>query len=337
MKDPMYGTLSKSLAHAFDIRGNMCYNDARENCNLPLINIFGRKVKMKKVLYTIVLAAVAAYVTGCGSKVETSEPAVTTAASETTTVEAETTTGTTTMATTTTTAEEPAAAPDETVTSESTEAAPAQTTAAGDFDLDAMISSAEALIPDITVFTGFNDIDITVTYPKHENTEDAETIATTTVAPSTESAPVTDMFSFNFDGVTYKMPVSGSELQLPDGWTDATSSGRSDRIYDKSGFDGCHIEEIHRGGDTLNGVYVHVVNDLMDGKPVPALTMAGGISWGADKEQIKAAFGEPVRESEFNQYNTTTTALFYSSDEGDTMVLYVPESCGLALIELYRY
>ncbi len=240
------------------------------------------------------------------------------------------------MDSTTTAAEEPVAAPEETVTFETTEAAPAQTTAAGDFDLDAMIASAEAEIPDITVFTGFKDIDITVTYPKQENTEDAKTTVTTTVAPSTESAPVTDMFSFNFDGVNYKMPVSDSQLQLPDGWTDATSSGRSDRIYDKSGFDGCHIEEIHHGGDKLNGVYVHVVNDLKDGKPVPTLTMAGGISWGADKEQIKAAFGEPVHESEFNQYDTTTTALFYSSDEGDTMVLYVPESCGLALIELYR-
>ncbi len=303
---------------------------------------------MKKVLYIIVLAAVAASMTACGSKVETSEPVVTAAASETTIAEAETTSVTTTIADTTTTAEEPSAAPDETVISETTEAAPAQTTAAQDLDLDEMMSSIEAEIPDITVFTGFKDIDITVTYPKHDDTDDAkttttsaaamtETTETTTAEPSTVSAPVTDMFSFNFDGVTYKMPVSGSELQLPEGWTDATSSGRSDRIYDKSGFDGCHIEEIHRGGDTLNGVYVHVVNDLQDGKPVPALTMAGGISWGADKEQIKAAFGEPVRESEINQYNTTTTALFYSSDEGDTMVLYVPENCGLALIELYRY
>lgn len=304
---------------------------------------------MKKVLYIITLAAVAASMTGCGSKAETSGSAVTAAASETTTTAAsETTTVTTTTVTTTTTAEEPAAAPNETMTSETTEAAPAQTTAAGDLDLDAMMSSIEAEIPDITVFTGFNDIDVTVTYPKHDDSEgstatttsaaaNTETTTTTTAAPSTASAPVTDMFSFNFDGVTYKMPVSGSQLQLPDGWVDGTSSGRSDRIYNKNGFDGCHIEEVHRGGDTLNGVYVHVVNDLQDGKPVPALSMAGGISWGATKEQIKAAFGEPVRESAYNQYNTTTTALFYSSDEGDTMVLYVPENCGLALIELYRY
>lgn len=296
---------------------------------------------MKKVLYIITLAAVAASMTGCGSKAEMSEPAVTAAAAETTTV-------TTTTVTTTTTAEEPADAPDETVTSETTEAAPAQTTEAGDFDLDEMIASVEAEIPDITVFTGFKDIEVTVTYPRHDDSEgpnttatsaaaNTETTTTTTAAPSTASAPVTDMFSFNFDGVTYKMPVSGSQLQLPDGWVDGTSSGRSDRIYNKSGFDGCHIEEVHRGGDTLNGVYVHVVNDLQDGKPVPALSMAGGISWGATKEQIKAAFGEPVRESAYNQYNTTTTALFYSSDEGDTMVLYVPENCGLALIELYRY
>ena len=302
---------------------------------------------MKKVLYIITLAAVAASMTACGSKAETSEPAATSAAAETTTV---TTTAATTAAetttTVTTTAEEPAAAPEETEASETGEAAPAQTTAAGDLDLDAMMSSIEAEIPDITVFTGFNDIDVTVTYPKHDDEEpdttttasaNAETTAATTAAPPTVSAPVTDMFSFNFDGVTYKMPITGSELQLPDGWVDATSSGRSDRIYDKSGFAGCHIEEIHRGGDTLNGVYVHVVNDLQDGKPVPALSMAGGISWGSDKEEIKAAFGEPVRESSFNQYGTTTTALFYSSDEGDTMILYVPENCGLALIELYRY
>ncbi|MCR5167580.1 MAG: hypothetical protein K6C13_10265 [Oscillospiraceae bacterium] len=304
---------------------------------------------MKKILYIIALAAAAASMTACGSKAETSEPAVTSAAAETTTVTtaAAATEATTTTVTTATTAEEPSAAPDETAASETTEAAPEQTTEAGDLDLDAMMSSIEAEIPDITVFTGFKDIDVTVTYPKHDDEEpdtttttasaNAETTAATTAAPPTVSAPVTDMFSFNFDGVTYKMPITGSELQLPDGWVDATSSGRSDRIYDKSGFAGCHIEEIHRGGDTLNGVYVHVVNDLQDGKPVPALSMAGGISWGSDKDEIKAAFGEPVRESSFNQYGTTTTALFYSSDEGDTMILYVPENCGLALIELYRY
>ena len=185
---------------------------------------------MKKVLYIITLAAVAASMTGCGSKSETSEPAVTAAAAETTTV-------TTTTVTTTTTAEEPADAPDETVTSETAQTSPAQTTEAGDFDLDEMIASVEAEIPDITVFTGFKDIEVTVTYPRHDDSEgstatttsaaaNTETTTTTTAAPSTASAPVTDMFSFNFDGVTYKMPVSGSQLQLPDGWVDGTSSGR---------------------------------------------------------------------------------------------------------------
>ena len=310
---------------------------------------------MKKALSIIVLAAAVASMTGCSSNSENGESAVTAAA---TSAAGETTIITTTAVTATTAAEAPAA--DETATSETTKASPAQTTAAGDFDLDAMIASAEAMIPDITTFTGLKDINVTVTSFKNDSTKESNTIITnssaakdetttmtsavakektttaTTIAPSTVSAPVTDMFSFNFDGVTYKMPVSGSQLQLPNGWVEDTLSGRSNRIFNKSGFDGCHIEELHRGGDKLNGVYVHVVNDLQDGKPVPVLSMAGGISWGATKEQVKDAFGAPARESAYNNYNTTTTALFYSSNEGDTMVLYIPENCGLALIELYR-
>ena len=306
----------------------------------------------RNIVFVLALAAVMS-LAGCGSqKTETgdqsnTEEAVTT--TTTTAAAAETEAPQETSGEAETTSE---AAAGNVETTEETQGAVTTTAAAGELDLDAMMSSIEAEIPDITVFTGMDDIKVdinigngkttttTAAAKKPEettttNSAAAVTKAETTVTAAPATGNINSLFTFIFDGTTYSLPISGS-LPLPAGWKVDSSASRTVARYANAAYEGCQIDEVERGGDTLNGVFVSVIEAKKKGSSCPALQMFKGITWGATVDDIKAQYGEPVHTGNYEQYGSNMTSLYYQDSVGSTIILEVSDKYGLALIEMYK-
>lgn len=312
---------------------------------------------MKKNIVLMLALASALSLAGCGTS-ENSDNSTQTTTGETTT--ATTAEVTTTAAQTETTQPETQSAEAATTTAVTKDSASAAagtvTTAApaGTIDLDAMISSAEALIPKITAFTGM-DLNLNITKQTGANTSaaanqpevtaltSAATVATTanqTEKPAaTNAAPVgtvNSLFSLIFDGASYALPISGT-LALPNGWkVDESSLGRSVTRFINDSYESSEIDEVKRGGNTLNGVMIGVIHAMKNGKTYPALQMYKGITWGSTVDEIKAQYGEPMRSSTYTQYGCNMTSLYYSNDDGSYLILHAAENYGLVLVEMYK-
>lgn len=222
---------------------------------------------------------------------------------------------------------------------------------AGELDIDAMISSAEALIPDITAFTGLPEITLDIN--KKNGAKDsanakttkatAQTTETTanqadkpTVTNAAPSGNISSMHSLIFDGMTYTLPISGT-LPLPAGWKlDESSLDNSVLRYYNDSYENTEIHEVKRGGNTLNGVAIGVIHAMTKGGLYPSLQMYKGITWGSTVDEIKAQYGEPVRSGSTEQYGCNITTMIYSESDGSYIILTVADTYGLALVEMYR-
>lgn len=310
---------------------------------------------MKKRMISVIAVIAALSLAGCGS----SETKSTDNAAETTA--AATTVTTAAPAETTETVSETEAATEQSAAETSAAAETAETeqkssfTTVGDFekDLDAMIASAEAEIPDITVFTGMKDIEInignkdkdkttTTTAAAAKKPETTTTVTTTAAKAETTAAAVTapagdvdSLFTVIFDGTKYSLPISGT-LPLPAGWTVSSSAERSAATFENKSYEGCQIDELRKGGDALNGVFIAVIEAMKKGSAYPALQMYKGITWGSTVDEIKAQYGEPVHSKNYEQYKCHMTSMYYKDSNDSLMIMEVSEEYGLALIEFYR-
>ena len=315
----------------------------------------------KNIVFMLALAAVMS-LAGCGSSQKAEGEAPKAEESEVTTTAASAETTTTTTAPAETEApqtETQASASQAAETKEASEgtgegAVTTSAAAADELDLDAMMSSVEALIPDVTVFTGMDDIKVDINIKKPVVTtassaakkpaETTTTVTTTTAKKADKPAVpdpapagnVTSMYSLVFDGANYTLPVSGS-LALPAGWKmDPDSASRTVARYVKDGYEGSEIDEVERGGDALNGVAVAVVHAMKNGKAYPSLQMYKGITWGSTVDEIKAQYGEPAHIGTGEQYGCNISVMYYTATDGSCMVLTVTDKYGLALVEMYR-
>lgn len=211
---------------------------------------------------------------------------------------------------------------------EETSSEGAVTTLSDDFDaeLDAMIASIEAEIPDITVYSGVGGSTDPVTEDKPS---DGNTTTTTTSAAASANAPVVSDLKneqqFVFDGKTYDNETfTSAGVSAPSGW----AKGASDRQYDNSLYTGCAIIE-----GPSKGAAFTIGGAKKDGKTsFPTLQLYKGLTWGATVSDIKAAYGEPVKEGKTEQYTTVLNDLYYHSANGGLIVFEVSEDWGLITV-----
>lgn len=312
----------------------------------------------KNMMFTFALAAVMS-LTGCGSAQNNENSTPSQTAETTAATTAETTSDTAqTEALTTASAAQSESAPAETQSSKAAEttirssaAGETAITTASAFDLDAMISSAEAMIPKITAFTGLPAVTLDSKTQTVSTVSSAanhtETAAVTTASSAkqtsqpavTNTAPtgsVTSMYSVIFDGTPYTLPISGT-LPLPAGWSaDQGSLGNSVTRFINNNYNNTEITEVKRGGNKLNGVFLAVIHAMQKGGAYPALQMYKGITWGSTAEEIKAQYGEPAHSSEYKQYDCKMTTMYYTQNDGSYLVLHIADTYGLALIEMYK-
>ena len=218
--------------------------------------------------------------------------------------------------------EESAAESSAEVTENSESSAEAATTEApDDLDLDAMIASIEAEIPEITAYSGI-DIDIDPTLEDTSSTAEAGT-TTTTTKPEANAPAVADLKSyqqFSFDGMTYdNANIINSAVTVPSGWED---KGRSTKDYKNPLYPDYDIVV------SDNSVQFMKTRDEDGNKP--SLQLYKGLTWGASVADVKAAYGEPVHEGTSNQYGTTFTNMFYKDSDGLLIIYQVSSDWGLA-------
>ena len=204
----------------------------------------------------------------------------------------------------------------------------AVTTAPSDIDLDSMIASIEADIPQVTAFSG---IDIGGSKPEADSSASAsadtssaaEAVTTTTTTMPEANAPVTADLKSNqqlvFDGMIYdNTNILDSAITPPSGWTD---QGFSNKDYQNPLYPNVSIVE-------SDGV-VQFVRTRNEGGALPELQLYKGLTWGATASDVKAAYGEPVHEGSGEQYGTTFTTLYYK-DSNDYLIIYsVSDDWGL--------
>ena len=197
----------------------------------------------------------------------------------------------------------------------------ATTEAPDDLDLDAMIASIEAEIPEITAYSGI-DIDIDPTLEDTSSTAEAGT-TTTTTKPEANAPAVADLSSyqqFSFDGMTYdNANIINSAVTVPSGWED---KGRSTKDYKNPLYPDYDIVV------SDNSVQFMKTRDGDGNKP--SLQLYKGLTWGASVADVKAAYGEPVHEGTSNQYGTTFTNMFYKDSDGLLIIYQVSSDWGLA-------
>lgn len=218
--------------------------------------------------------------------------------------------------------EESAAESSAEVTENSESSAESATTEApDDLDLDAMIASIEAEIPEITAYSGI-DIDIDPTLEDTSSTAEAGT-TTTTTKPEANAPAVADLKSyqqFSFDGMTYdNANIINSAVTVPSGWED---KGRSTKDYKNPLYPDYDIVV------SDNSVQFMKTRDEDGNKP--SLQLYKGLTWGASVADVKAAYGEPVHEGTSNQYGTTFTNMFYKDSDGLLIIYQVSSDWGLA-------
>ena len=218
--------------------------------------------------------------------------------------------------------EESAAESSAEVTENAESSAEAATTEApDDLDLDAMIASIEAEIPEITAYSGI-DIDIDPTLEDTSSTAEAGT-TTTTTKPEANAPAVADLSSyqqFSFDGMNYdNANITNSAVTVPSGWED---KGRSTKDYKNPLYPDYDIVV------SDNSVQFMKTRDEDGNKP--SLQLYKGLTWGASVADVKAAYGEPVHEGSSNQYGTTFTNMFYKDSDGLLIIYQVSSDWGLA-------
>lgn len=214
-------------------------------------------------------------------------------------------------------AEEPAESEAEEDT-ESSEAS-AVTTSPDDFDLDAMIASIEAEIPDITVYTP-NDIG---GIKNDDTSSTAEAGTTTTTSMPAANAPSTaDLKSyqqFSFDGMTYdNTNILDSTFTPPSGWEDKGTSIKN------------YVNPLYPDfGISVSDSSILFVRTQNENSSQPSLQLYKGLTWGASASDVKAAYGEPMHEGKSEQYGTTLKNLFYKDDDGYLIIFEVSDDWGL--------
>ncbi|WP_295152408.1 hypothetical protein [uncultured Ruminococcus sp.] len=248
---------------------------------------------------------------------------------------AETTTTTTTAAEASEAEEEPEVKEEEKTESEAkpedSSETPAVTTLPEDFDasLDAMMSSIEAEIPDITAFSGFSDS----SKPEIDSqSAGGEATTTTTTSKPDTNAPVTadlkNEQQLVFDGKTYDNTtfVSGG-IDVPAGW----AIGSSSRQYENSAYPNSYIV-----AGPSKGASFTIPDAKKKGETsLPSLQLYKGLTWGATADDIKAAYGTPVKESNTESYGTSMTNLWYKSSDGALMVYEVSADWGLIVVDCF--
>ncbi|SFD03598.1 hypothetical protein [Ruminococcus albus] len=204
----------------------------------------------------------------------------------------------------------------------------AVTTLSDDFDaeLDAMIASIEAEIPDITVYSGIGGGSATEEKPSEEAT--TTTTSTEDDKPDANSPVIADLKNeqqFVFDGKTYdNESFTSAGISAPSGW----ATGASDKQYENSAYPNCFIVE----GPSKGAVFT-IGDAKKNGKTsFPSLQLYKGLTWGATVSDIKAAYGEPVKEGKTEQYTTTLNDLYYHSANGGLIVFEVSEDWGLITV-----
>ena len=301
-----------------------------------------RKNTIRKITVGLAALAMAVSMAGCSSTEtgdaasEKEETTTTTAAAETEAPEEEKAGSEAEEETTTTTAA-PAESEAETTTADK-ESEPAVTSLPDDFDaqIESMIASAEAEIPDITVFSGF-DIDTSKlggkttseaekTTTKADTTTKAEEFETPVISADT----VKNDQQFVFEGKTYDNTSFTSQgVSVPAGWSQSsTSSGNQ---YENSAYPECYLVE----GNSKGALYI-IANAKSSGKTsFPSLQLYKGLTWGATADDIKAAYGEPAKEGHSEQFGTSLTNLFYSSADGALIVYEVSSDWGLIAVNCF--
>ncbi|MBQ8965688.1 hypothetical protein [Ruminococcus sp.] len=301
-----------------------------------------RKNTIRKITVGLAALVMALSMAGCSST-ETGDAAsekekttTTTAAAETEAPEEEKAESETEEETTTTTTA-PAESEAET-TSADKKSEPAVTSLPDDFDaqIESMIASAEAEIPDITAFSGF-DIDTSKSGGK-TTTEAEKTTAKTENTAKTEEfetpilpvETVDNEQQFVFEGKTYDNATFTSPgVPIPAGWSQSsTSSGNQ---YENSAYPECYLVE----GNSKGALYI-IANAKSSGKTsFPSLQLYKGLTWGATADDIKAAYGEPAKESHSEQFGTDLTNLFYNSADNALIVYEVSSDWGLIAVNCF--
>lgn len=227
----------------------------------------------------------------------------------------------------------------ETKETEKKETSAVEGTLSDDFDkeLDAMIASAEAEIPDIDDILGTKDTKKTETEKPAETEKPEETkkteAETTTKAPEANPDADTDLKNEHqlvFDGQTYDNTTMTSEgVTKPAGWTVGSSS--TGRQFEKEGYDRSYLVE-----NTGKGVTFTIGDAKSNGVTnIPSLRLYKGLTWGATVDDIKAAYGTPVKVGSSDMYGTQLTNLFYAAADGSLIVYEVSSDWGLVVVNCF--
>ena len=223
-------------------------------------------------------------------------------------------------------------APEEEKETEETSETPAVTTVPEDFDaqLDAMMSSIEAEIPDITVYSGLGSSSKPETDSQSAGGE-ATTTTTTTAKPDTNAPVAADLKSEQqlvFDGKTYDNSTFTSEgISAPSGW----SVGSSDKQYENPAYPDSYIV----AGQSKGASFMIPDAKKKGETALPSLQLYKGLTWGASADDIKAAYGTPVKESNTESYGSSMTNLWYKSSDGALVVYEVSADWGLVVVDCF--
>ena len=195
-------------------------------------------------------------------------------------------------------------------------------------DLDSMIASMEADIPQITAFSG---IDLgskpeLVTDSSSAAEHSAEPAVTTTTAAKPEAnapstAELSNLQQFTFDGVKYdNASFTSAGVTKPNGWV---QNNTNEKQYENSLYPECYIlEGMHQGATFM-------ISKKNGQTSFPSLQLYKGLTWGATVADAKAAYGAAVKEGRSEQYGTTMTNLFYTDAEGSLIIFMVSDDWGL--------
>ena len=195
-----------------------------------------------------------------------------------------------------------------------------------------------------------------------KETEDAKPSETKKAGDSKVSDDWTNL-EFEFDGSVYKIPFAYNDLET-NGWSFDFSDYGYENGYElepneyilatislenvaKYGED-CEVDVtigiINNSDETLDAKECDVYSfecdtywELDEGRPLPPLTLPGGLTWGATIDEITAVYGEPDDTYRSDSDTLKYTKYTYTTDDGQTMDLTIYDEEGLTQFEMRVY
>ena len=141
------------------------------------------------------------------------------------------------------------------------------------------------------------------------------------VGPGLAAGFVFGILQFTFDGVKYdNASFTSAGVTKPNGWV---QNNTNEKQYENSLYPECYIlEGMHQGATFM-------ISKKNGQTSFPSLQLYKGLTWGATVADVKAAYGEAVKEGHSEQYGTTMTNLFYTDAEGSLIIFMVSDDWGL--------